>query len=322
VSSSAPEPEELASALRAGDTRALARAISLVERGDPAALDLLDRLRGAGRAFAVGLVGPPGVGKSTLAAALVTEARARQLRVGVLAVDPSSPLSGGALLGDRIRLADHFLDDGVFIRSSASRGHAGGLAATTGASLRLLGAAGTQVAFVETVGGGQGEIGIGTVADMVVLVLMPGAGDAVQGLKAGVMEIPDLIVVNKRDLPGAAAAAHALRRVLALGPGDPPAVVLSDARTREGTAEVWERIERRRGADDLVERRADRLAGEVLAVASTRMRRYLENALSTDPGLASVLEEVRSGRLEPLRAVEQVMRKALPIDDEDDPHTG
>lgn len=325
MSAGAPDLDALAAGVRAGDTRALARAITLVESEAPAAVELLDRLHGAARAYAVGVAGPPGAGKSTLTAALVAAARARGLSVGVLAVDPSSPLSGGAVLGDRIRLADHFLDGGVFIRSSSSRGHSGGLAASTGASLRLLGAAGRDVVFVEAVGGGQGEVAIGTVADTVVLVLMPGAGDAVQALKAGVLEIPDLIVLNKRDLPGAAAAAQELRRVLALGGGEPAAVLLSDARRREGTAEVWEALERQRDAGAsgrLAQRRADNLASEVVAVASARGRRYLENAVSTDPELADLLEEVRSGRLEPLRAVEWIMRKVLPSGNEDDTHTG
>jgi LAO/AO transport system kinase len=265
------------------------------------------------------------VGKSTLVAALVAEARAAGRRVGVLSVDPTSPFSSGALLGDRIRLGEHFLDPEVFIRSMGSRGAQGGLAGATLEALLVLGAAGKDVVFVETVGAGQGEVGVRGAADTVLLVAMPGSGDAVQALKAGIMEIPDLIAVNKRDLPGAEATAGELRSALALGPGEAPEVLLTEALRREGTGELWARIERRRLAaladGSLARRRGDNLAAEAVAVAAARARRYLENALGADPALEALLAEVRSGRLDPLSAADRILRHVFPIADHDDPHT-
>jgi len=208
-------PAELAEGVLAGDVLSLARAISMLEDGDRGGPELLRALRGSGApVHAVGVTGPPGVGKSTLISALVGEARAGGLSVGVVAVDPTSPFSEGAVLGDRVRLAEHFLDPDVFIRSMGSRGRAGGLAESTLQTLVLLGAAGKDVVFLETVGSGQGEVGVLSIADTVVLVLMPGSGDSVQALKAGIMEIPDLIALNKRDLPGVERSARELRQVL------------------------------------------------------------------------------------------------------------
>lgn len=316
--------DELAARVRAGDARALGRAISLVEAGGRGATALLEALPGQPGAYAVGVTGPPGVGKSTLVAALVAAARAQDLAVGVLAVDPTSPFSGGALLGDRVRMAEHFLDPAVFIRSMASAGHLGGLAAATGQALRVLGAAGKDVVFVETVGAGQADVAVATVADLVVLVLMPATGDAVQALKAGILEVPDLIALNKCDLPGAGAAAAELRRALALGGGEPTTVVLTDARRAEGVEELWRQIEDRRAADEadgsLASRRGDRLAAEATAVALARAGGYLENALAGDAELRSLLDAVRSGRLEPVRAADEITRKVFGIGDEDSPH--
>ena len=195
--------ESLVSGIREGDRRALARAITLVENGDPLAGGIVhDLYPGTGRARTIGVTGPPGVGKSSLIAALVRHARVLGETAGVISVDPSSPFSQGALLGDRIRLSDHFLDPGVFIRSMGTRGHLGGLAEATLQALLLLDAAGKDVVFVETVGTGQSEVEVARVADTVLLVLMPGSGDSIQALKAGIMEIPDVIAVNKLDSPG------------------------------------------------------------------------------------------------------------------------
>jgi LAO/AO transport system kinase len=326
VSARRPSPAELAEGVRRGDVRALARAISLLEDGDPDARELLRSLQGDGaRAHAVGVTGPPGVGKSTLISALVSEARARGLSVGVVAVDPTSPFSDGALLGDRIRLAEHFLDPDVFIRSMGSRGRAGGLAGSTLQTLLLLGAAGKDVVFLETVGAGQGEVGVLAIADTVVLVLMPGAGDSVQALKAGIMEIPDLVALNKRDLPGVERAARELRQVLSLGPGTPPALVMTDALAGAGTGELWTRIERHRAEGEadgsLAARRGRNAVAEVMAVASARARRYLENAVAADPELEALLAEVALGRLDPLSGVEEILRTVFRIGDEDNPHT-
>src|SRR5215203_4682541 len=196
--------ETLIEGVRSGDRRALARAITLIENADPLSYDVVRELYPeTGSAYAVGITGPPGVGKSSLISALVRHVRSQQQTVGVISVDPSSPFSKGALLGDRIRLADHFLDPGVFIRSMGTRGHLGGLAEATLQALLVLDAAGRDLVFLETVGTGQSEIEVIGVADSIVLALMPGSGDSVQALKAGIMEIPDVIVVNKKDHPAA-----------------------------------------------------------------------------------------------------------------------
>ena len=238
--------ERLVDALRAGDRRALARAITLVENGDPLAYQVVsDVYPATGGAYAVGITGPPGVGKSSLVSALVRRVRADGSDVGVVSVDPSSPFTHGALLGDRIRLTDHFLDPGVFIRSMGTRGHLGGLAETTLQTLLVLDAAGKDIVFLETVGAGQSEVGIISIADTVVLVLMPGSGDSIQALKAGIMEIPDVIAINKMDHPMAKAMLNEVRQVLALGPGDGwrPPIVLTEAMRGEGVDTLWEKID-------------------------------------------------------------------------------
>ena len=209
--------ETLAAGVRAGDTRALARAITLVENSDPLAYEVVrDLYPETGRAYTIGVTGPPGVGKSTLIGALVRHVRERELSVGVISVDPSSPFTHGALLGDRIRLADHFLDPGVFIRSMGTRGHLGGIAESTLQAMLVLDAGGKDVIFLETVGAGQSEVEVIGVADTVLLVLMPGSGDSVQALKAGIMEIPDVIAVNKSDHPAAKTMLNEVRSILAL----------------------------------------------------------------------------------------------------------
>ena len=213
--------ETLAAGVRAGDRRALARAITLVENGDPLAYELVrDVYPETGSAYVVGVTGPPGVGKSSLIAALVRQIRTEDKSVGVISVDPSSPFTQGALLGDRIRLSEHFLDPDVFIRSMGTRGHLGGLAEATLQALLVLDAAGKDVIFVETVGTGQSEVEVIGIADTVLLVLMPGSGDSIQALKAGIMEIPDVIAINKMDHPMAKAMLGEVRQVLSLGPAD------------------------------------------------------------------------------------------------------
>src|SRR5918911_2732812 len=209
--------ESLAAGVRAGDKRALARAITLVENGEPLAYDVVRELYPeTGRAYAVGVTGPPGVGKSTLIGALIRHVRDQDRTVGVISVDPSSPFSQGALLGDRIRLSDHFLDPEVFIRSMGTRGHQGGLAETTLQAMLVLDAAGKDVLFLETVGTGQSEVEVLGIADTVVLVLMPGSGDSVQALKAGIMGIPDVIAINKMDHPAAKTMLNEVRPILSL----------------------------------------------------------------------------------------------------------
>src|SRR5438270_12604887 len=314
--------ESLAQGVRAGDKRALARAISLVENGDSLAYDVVhDLYPETGRTYAIGVTGPPGVGKSSLISALVRHVRARDTSVGVISVDPSSPFSHGALLGDRIRLADHFLDPGVFIRSMGTRGHLGGLAEATLQALLLLDASGKDVVFLETVGTGQSEIEVLGVADTVVLVLMPGSGDSIQALKAGIMEIPDVIAINKLDHPAAKTMLSEVRSILSLDRERAwkPPIVLTEALRGENVPELWERIEAHRahleGEGQLEERRRKNLAGEVFAVASSRAKEHLEHAVAGDPELQRLLDEVQGRRLDPVTAVREIMEKVFRIGD-------
>ena len=281
--------DQLVAGVRAGDSRALARAISLVENHDPQAQALVRELYPeTGQAYAIGVTGPPGVGKSTLIGTLVRHVRGLGRTVGVVSVDPSSPFSQGALLGDRIRLSDHFLDPGVFIRSMGSRGHLGGLAEATLQALLLLDAAGRDVIFLETVGTGQSDVEVVGIADAVLLVLMPGSGDSVQALKAGIMEIPDVIVVNKMDHPAAKAMVSDVRAVLALDPDVDrrPQLLSTEAVSGEGVEQLWDALESRRvgprGGRGAQARRRRNLAGEVVAVATGRARDRIERALESD----------------------------------------
>src|SRR5213595_3822426 len=237
--------ESLAAGVRAGEKRALARAITLVENSDPLAYELVrDVYPETGRAYAVGISGPPGVGKSSLISSLVRHVREDGKTVGVISVDPSSPFSQGALLGDRIRLSDHFLDPDVFIRSMGTRGHLGGVAEATLQAMLVLDAAGKDLLFLETVGAGQSEVEVTGIADSVLLVLMPGSGDSVQALKAGIMEIPDVIAINKRDHPAAKTMLNEVRQVIRLaGPDERrPPVVLTEALEGEGVPELWAKL--------------------------------------------------------------------------------
>jgi LAO/AO transport system kinase len=314
--------ETLAAGVRAGDRRALARAISLVENGDPLAYDVVrDLYPQTGGAYAVGVTGPPGVGKSSLISALIRHVREAEKSVGVISVDPSSPFTKGALLGDRIRLADHFLDPEVFIRSMGTRGHLGGLAEATLQALLVLDAAGKDLVFLETVGAGQSEVEVIGIADTVLLVLMPGSGDSVQALKAGIMEIPDVIAINKMDHPAAKTMLNEVRSVLSLDRDSDwrPPIVLTEATRGEGIPELWERIEAHRAhleeGGELEARRRRNLAGEVFAVASARAKAHLEHAVADDPELARLLEEVQQRKLDPLTAVREIMEKVFRLGD-------
>jgi GTPase len=313
--------EELARAVRAGDRRALARAITLVENGDPLAYEVVaDLYPTTGHAYSIGLTGPPGVGKSSLVSALVRLARASGDSVGVISVDPSSPFTQGALLGDRIRLTDHFLDPDVFIRSMGTRGHLGGLAETTLQALLVLDASGKDVVFLETVGAGQSEVGVLSIADTVVLALMPGSGDSIQALKAGIMEIPDVIAINKMNHPLAKTMLSEVRQVLSLGPpGSPrPPVVLTEAVTGEGVDTLWAKIADHRAwlesEGELERRRRRNLAREVFQVASIRARRHLEAAVQDDPALRRLLDDVQERRLDPLTAVREILEQVFEIE--------
>jgi LAO/AO transport system kinase len=313
--------EELVDGVRVADRRALARAISLVEDGDPLAYPIVRELYPeTGRAAIVGVTGPPGVGKSSLVAALVAHLRTLGRTIGVVSVDPSSPFSQGALLGDRIRLSEHFLDPGVYIRSMGTRGHVGGLAEATLQAVLLLDAAGKDVVFVETVGAGQSEVEVTGIADSVVLVLMPGSGDSVQALKAGIMEIPDVIAINKMDHPAAKTMLNEVRSILGLDKDREwrPPIVLTEATRGENVPELWEKIVEHRtyleSSGQLEERRRRNLAGEVFSVASARAKQHIERAVADDPELRRVLDAVQRRELDPLSAVREILEKVFKVD--------
>jgi GTPase len=317
--------DDLAERLLAGDKRALARAISLVENGDPAGADLVAELYPrTGSARIVGFTGPPGVGKSTLIGALVTELRDRRRRTAVLSIDPSSPFTRGALLGDRIRLSEHFLDDGVFIRSMASRGALGGLAEAALQAALVMDAAGFDEVLLETVGVGQAEIDVVDHADTVVLVLMPGSGDSVQALKAGIMEIPDVIAINKMDHPAAKTMMTEVRSVLSLDRDRPwkVPIVLTEAHRGENVPELWAKVEEHRAylqrEGGLEERRRRNLAAEVYSVASARAASHLRCAVENDPELRRLLDDVQARAVDPLTAVSEIMARVFRIDGDAD----
>jgi LAO/AO transport system kinase len=317
----------LAERLLAGDKRALARAISLVEDDDPEGWALVREIYPrTGRAAVVGFTGPPGAGKSTLIGALVRHRRAAGRQVGVLSIDPSSPFRGGALLGDRIRLAEHFLDPGVFIRSMGTRGHLGGLSEAALQAVLLLDAAGKELIFLETVGTGQSEVEVIGIADTVLLVLMPGSGDSVQALKAGIMEIPDVIAINKMDHPAARTMQNEVRSILSLDREREwkPPIVLTDAVRGEHVPALWTKLEEHRTFLEtgglLEERRRKNLAGEVFAVASRRAKAHLQAAVADDAELRRLLDEVQGRELDPLSAVREILDKVYGIGDPNSTH--
>jgi len=308
--------EALVAGVLAGERRAVARAISLVEDGRPELEGLSAGIYGAtGRATTIGITGAPGVGKSTLAAALVGAARAHERRVAVLAIDPTSPYTGGALLGDRVRMQEHATDPDVFIRSMATRGHLGGMALAAPEGIRILDAAGYELIMVETVGVGQAEVEVAAATDTTLVVLAPGLGDAVQMAKAGILEVADVFVVNKADREGAGEVARELRQMLHLGPArehDPP--VLSAAATLgDGVEELWDAIEEHEawaeasGARDA--RRRARLLAEVESLAAERFRVAVASALEADARLAGDLAE---RRVDPYGAAAALARRASP----------
>jgi LAO/AO transport system kinase len=307
---------KLAERLLAGDKRALAKAISLIENDEPAGWELVREVYpSTGRARIIGLTGPPGVGKSTLIGALTAEMRKADRDVAVLSIDPSSPFTRGALLGDRIRLSDHFLDKGVFIRSMASRGALGGLSEATLQAALLMDASGKDDVFIETVGVGQAEIDIVDHGDTVVLVLMPGSGDSIQALKAGVMEIPDVICVNKADHPMTDTMVREIRGVLSLGPSVSwrVPIVRTEAAKGEGVAELAEKISEHRAHIEaegtLEERRARNLRNEVLELAAARLRRSLEAGVADDPAIAELLDRVVRRELDPASAASEILER-------------
>uniref|UniRef100_A0AAU2V1T3 Methylmalonyl Co-A mutase-associated GTPase MeaB n=1 Tax=Streptomyces sp. NBC_00003 TaxID=2903608 RepID=A0AAU2V1T3_9ACTN len=307
---------ELVAQAREGRPRAVARLISLVEGASPQLREVMAALAPlAGNAYVVGLTGSPGVGKSTSTSALVTAYRRAGKRVGVLAVDPSSPFSGGALLGDRVRMSEHASDPGVYIRSMATRGHLGGLAWAAPQAIRVLDAAGCEVILVETVGVGQSEVEIASQADTSVVLLAPGMGDGIQAAKAGILEIGDLYVVNKADRDGADATARELNHMLGLGesrgPGDwRPPIVKTVAARGEGIDEVVEALEKHHAwmAEHgvLGERRRARAAREVETIAVTALRERI-GSLHGDRRLDTLAQRIVDGELDPYAAADELV---------------
>jgi LAO/AO transport system kinase len=313
--------QSLAERLLAGDRRALARGITLVENDDPEGWALVREVYPrTGKGTVIGFTGPPGVGKSTLMGALVKLERGRERSVAVLSIDPSSPFTKGALLGDRIRLSDHFLDPGVFIRSMANRGALGGLSEATLQAALLMDASGRDVILLETVGVGQAEVDIIDHADTVVLVLQPGSGDSIQALKAGVMEIPDVIVVNKADHPLTDTMIREIKGVLALGPQadwEVP-IVRAEAVRGQGIEELAEKLAEHHefieAEGTLSERRRRNLMNEVLAIATFRMRRELETSVREDPAVQELLDRVVSRELDPASAATTILEQQLAVE--------
>ena len=304
---------DLVARAEAGEARAVARLISLVEDASPALREVMALLAPrAGHARVVGLTGSPGVGKSTSTSALVAAYRRRGMRVGVLAIDPSSPFSGGALLGDRVRMQEHATDNGVFIRSMATRGHLGGLSWATPQALRVLSAAGCDVVLVETVGVGQAEFEIATLADTTLVLLAPGMGDGIQAAKAGILEVADVFVVNKADRDGADSVVRDLRYMLSLGDrraddGWKVPIVKTIASKGEGADEVVDAIEQHgqwlADSGRLEARRAKRAADEVEAIALTSLRVDLRS----DGALEALAARVVAGELDPYAAADELV---------------
>ena len=297
-----------------GDVRALARLLSLVEDQAPRMRELIKEIQPkTGQARIIGLTGAPGVGKSTMTGALVGAFRAAAHRVAVLAVDPTSPFTGGALLGDRIRMQEHATDEAVFIRSMASRGHLGGLAAATPQAIRVLDAAGFGLIIIETVGVGQAEVAIASLADTVAVLLAPGMGDAVQAAKAGILEVADLFVVNKADKPDAQHVVRDLRNMLALGPPKSwkPPIVTTTATTGEGLAEVVTRLDEHWAwlaeSGELRRRRQARAREEITALAFAALRDRV-----TDSSVEELAARVADGTLDPLQAAEEILTQQRP----------
>ncbi len=299
-----------------GDKRALARVISKIEREDPETTEIVAGIyQKTGDAMTIGFTGPPGVGKSSIIAKLVKLYRSEDKRVGIVSVDPSSPFSKGAILGDRIRLSDHFLDPGVFIRSMGSRGHLGGLAGGARRAALAMEAAGMDVVLYETVGVGQGEVEVASAADTVVLALQPGAGDSVQALKAGVMEIADVFCINKSDHPRSKAAASEVRSILEIGyeldphPWFPP-IVMTRGDTGEGVEELKETIEKHRAhlkqSGQFEKRRRSALRDLVVTWAADRLQREMRHRLGSED--TELMERVYSRELDPISASERIFK--------------
>jgi LAO/AO transport system kinase len=315
------DPAELLARARDGDRASLARLLTVVEAGGDAAAAVDSVVFGrSGGAHTIGLTGSPGAGKSTLTSALIGLARSAGRRVGVLAIDPSSPFTGGAILGDRVRMGDHALDEGVFIRSMATRGHLGGLAVATPQAARVLDAAGCDVVLIETVGVGQVEVEIAGEADTTVVVVNPGWGDAVQANKAGLMEIADIFVINKADRPGVAETRRDLDQMLELSPAPAdqnpwrPPILATVAPTGEGTVELWTALEAHRGhvevSGQLDRHRSARLAAELDRVVAARLAERVARLAASDR-YDELRAEVTGRRLDPWSAADRLLDASL-----------
>ncbi len=318
VAGPAAGPAEAVQRARDGDARALGRLLSLVENGAPQLRAVMKALAPlTGQARVLGLTGSPGVGKSTVTGALVTAYRGQGLRVGVLAIDPTSPFTGGALLGDRVRMQQHATDQGVFIRSMASRGHLGGLSGATPQAVRVLDAAGFDVVLIETVGVGQAEVEVAGMADTTMVIVAPGLGDAIQAAKAGILEIGDVFVVNKSDKPGAHEAVRDLRGMIAMarrGEGDwKPPIVSAAATAGEGIGELVTRLDEHAAwlgtSGEGARRRRARAREEISAIALAELRAQM-GGLPGDERIDGLAGRVAAGELDPYAAADELIAGA------------
>jgi LAO/AO transport system kinase len=301
-----------------GDARAVARAISLIEDESPAGAELIRRVfPRTGRAYLIGVTGPPGAGKSTLVDRMTAALRSRQQTVGIVAVDPTSPFSGGAILGDRVRMQAHASDPGVFIRSMATRGHLGGLARATSEVALVLDASGKQIVLIETVGVGQDEVDIVRTADVSIVTIVPGAGDEVQALKAGIMEIADIFVVNKADRDGAdrtVASVEAMLSLHAFAEGEwRPPIVKTEATTGKGVAELLDTVDRFRAHAAPVQgtRRRARAEWRVRELLGQRFLRHVEERVLAPGEFERILEQIAARELDPYTAVDGILQRAV-----------
>ncbi len=307
--------EEIVEGIRSGRTRAAARAISMIENNDPGVEDIVrDLYPSTGGAYVIGFTGPPGAGKSSLVDDIVSVVRQGDKRVGIIAVDPNSPFSGGAILGDRIRMARHTVDSGVFIRSMGSRGHLGGLALATSRAVHVFDALGMDYVLLETVGVGQSELEIAETADTTVVVLMPGLGDSVQTIKAGIMEIADVFVVNKGDHPSVQKTVADLQELLRLDsrPRDwIPPIVTTVAVREEGVDELWSAIESHRQhletSGELEARRRTRLQNQILEIATRELRNRILIPSIESPEFRGILERAVARNIDPFSAASELL---------------
>ena len=308
--------EDLAKKLLDGDRRALARAITVVEGGGKAAQNLVQLLyKKSGTAHLIGVTGSPGVGKSTLVDALVTQIRKTDKKVAVLAIDPSSPFTGGAILGDRIRMQEHTLDPNVYIRSMANRGHAGGVAMATYDAVRMLEASGYDVVIIETVGVGQSELAIASAADTTILVLMPGSGDDIQAIKSGIMEIGDIFVVNKGDLPGANKSATEIIASLELAklPTEwHPPVIVAISETGDGVDKIWQSAKEHKEfleTSELISaRRINKIKAELSEIVAEIARGKLNDSMEDSKNIQELLTDIIELKLDPRTAAYDILR--------------